>query len=93
MNYPDTQELEIIKRLGPQTDRERILLEALAEALELEARVGQLEDELSDKDYQIKELEDKEVEKDDQIDRQKDTIDDLKEENEKLHQRIGELGV
>ena len=31
MNYPDTQDLIEIKRLGPMTERERILLEALAE--------------------------------------------------------------
>lgn len=31
MNYPDTLELDIIKRTGPTTERERLLLEALAE--------------------------------------------------------------
>ena len=31
MNIVDTEDLKEIKRLGPKTDRERILLEALAD--------------------------------------------------------------
>lgn len=48
MNHADKIELDIIKRTGYQTDRERVLLEALEEAEALEDTVINLENRIKE---------------------------------------------
>jgi len=91
MTYADQIEIDHIQRIGPKTERERILLEALKEATALETRVEELENELQDKNDQSGALEDKIDEKEEEIDRLTDEIDELKEENENLYKGIEEL--
>jgi len=91
MTHPDQVELDHMKRIGPQTENERILLEALEEANALETRVEELKNELQDKNDQIGALEDKIDEKETEIDRLTDEIGELKEENENLYKGIEEL--
>ena len=57
MTYADQIEIDRIHRIGPKTENERILLEALKEANALETRVEELENELQDKNDQIGALE------------------------------------
>jgi chromosome segregation ATPase len=90
MTYADQIERDHIKRIGPQTENERILLEALEEAGPLEIQIEELEDKLGKKDEEIGALEDKLDEKENEIDRLTDKVNDKDAELEAVYKQLEE---